>query len=52
MQHKARLLLPVMALFFSLGGAIFGMGEEAMAFAILLVPLVRMLGYDAITAVF
>jgi uncharacterized ion transporter superfamily protein YfcC len=51
MQHKARLLLPVMALFFSLGGAIFGMGEEAMAFAILLVPLVRMLGYDAITAV-
>lgn len=51
MQHRARLLLPVMAILFSLGGAIFGMGEEAMAFAMLLVPLVRMLGYDAITAV-
>ena len=51
LQHKARLLLPVMALFFSLGGAVFGMGEEAMAFAVFLVPLVKLLGYDAITGV-
>jgi len=51
LQHRAMLLLPVLASLFSLGGAVFGMGEEAMAFAILLVPLIRMLGYDAMTAV-
>jgi uncharacterized ion transporter superfamily protein YfcC len=51
LQHKARLLLPVMALFFSLGGAVFGMGEEAMDFAVFLVTLVKLLGYDAITGV-
>jgi len=51
MQDRARLLLPVMAMLFSLGGAVFGMSEEAMAFAMFLVPLVRMLGYDAITGV-
>lgn len=51
LQHKASLLLPVLALLFSLGGAVFGMGEEAMAFAVFLVPLVRLLGYDAITGV-
>ncbi|MFC4656168.1 MULTISPECIES: putative basic amino acid antiporter YfcC [Rheinheimera] len=51
LQHRAMLLLPVLATLFSLGGAVFGMGEEAMAFAILLVPLIRMLGYDAMTAV-
>ncbi len=51
LQHRARLLLPVMAFLFSLGGAVFGMSEEAMAFAMFLVPLVRMLGYDAITGV-
>lgn len=51
LQHRAMLLLPLLATLFSLGGAVFGMGEEAMAFAILLVPLIRMLGYDAMTAV-
>ena len=45
------LILPLMFLLFSLGGAIFGMGEEAIAFCIVLVPLVIALGYDAITAV-
>ena len=51
LQHRARLLLPIMAVLFSLGGAVFGMSEEAMAFAMFLVPLVRLLGYDAITGV-
>ncbi|MDD4863998.1 MAG: putative basic amino acid antiporter YfcC [Alishewanella agri] len=51
LQHRALLLLPVLATLFSLGGAIFGMGEEAMAFAILLAPLIRLMGYDAITTV-
>lgn len=44
-------ILPLMFVLFSLAGAIFGMGEEAIAFCIVLVPLVIALGYDAITAV-
>ncbi len=51
LQQRAVLLLPVLTLLFSLGGAVFGMGEEAMAFAIFIVPLMRALGYDAIVAV-
>lgn len=45
------LFLPVMAVLFSLGGAVFGMGEEAIAFALIIVPLVIALGYDALTGV-
>ncbi|WP_227394795.1 putative basic amino acid antiporter YfcC [Jeotgalibacillus aurantiacus] len=45
------LIIPVMFFLFSLGGAVFGMGEEAIAFAIILVPLMVALGYDAITGV-
>ena len=50
-QHAGSVILPLMFLLFSLGGAIFGMGEEAIAFCIVLVPLMIALGYDAITAV-
>ncbi|XOV78260.1 MAG: putative basic amino acid antiporter YfcC [Aestuariibacter sp.] len=46
-----KVILPLMFFLFSLGGAIFGMGEEAIAFCIVLTPLVIALGYDAITAV-
>lgn len=45
------LMLPVMFVLFSLGGAVFGMGEEAIAFAIILVPLCIAMGYDAVTGV-
>lgn len=45
------LLIPSMFLLFSLGGAVFGMGEEAIAFAMILVPLCIGLGYDAVTGV-
>ncbi|NVK24693.1 MAG: putative basic amino acid antiporter YfcC [Gammaproteobacteria bacterium] len=44
-------LLPLMFVLFSLAGAVFGMGEEAIAFCIVLYPLVLALGYDAITTV-
>lgn len=50
-KGKEALLIPVMFFFFSLGGAVFGMGEEAIAFAIILIPLVIALGYDAITGI-
>jgi uncharacterized ion transporter superfamily protein YfcC len=45
------LLIPIMFFLFSLGGAVFGMGEEAIAFAMILVPLVLALGYDAVVGV-
>ncbi len=44
-------LFPVLFFLFSLGGAVFGMGEEAIPFAMILVPLVIAMGYDAITAI-
>ncbi len=45
------LVLPLLFFLFSLGGAIFGMSEETIAFVLLLAPIIVRLGYDAITAV-
>ncbi|EHA9261642.1 putative basic amino acid antiporter YfcC [Salmonella enterica subsp. enterica] len=45
------LFIPVLFVLFSLGGAVFGMGEEAVAFAIIIAPLMVRLGYDSITTV-
>lgn len=43
--HHPRLLLAVLFVAFSTGGAVFGMGEETIAFLALLLPLIRRLGY-------
>ncbi|MDR3076568.1 MAG: putative basic amino acid antiporter YfcC [Synergistaceae bacterium] len=48
---KAILLIPLLWILFSLGGAVFGMGEEAMAFLMVITPLIIAMGYDAVTAV-
>jgi uncharacterized ion transporter superfamily protein YfcC len=40
------LLIPVTMTVFSLGGAVFGMCEEAMPFVLVFVPLAMSLGYD------
>ncbi|MCE9679569.1 putative basic amino acid antiporter YfcC [Shewanella sp. AS1] len=45
------LFIPVLFTLFSLGGAVFGMGEEAIAFAIIICPLMIRLGFDGITTV-
>ncbi|PSW20728.1 putative basic amino acid antiporter YfcC [Photobacterium sanctipauli] len=45
------LFIPVLFSLFSLGGAVFGMGEEAVAFAIIIAPLMVRIGYDGITTV-
>ncbi|MEZ9310641.1 putative basic amino acid antiporter YfcC [Vibrio sp. 10N.286.49.F3] len=45
------LFIPVLFALFSLGGAVFGMGEEAVAFAIIIAPLMVRIGYDGITTV-
>lgn len=50
-QNMQFLFIPLMFTLFSLGGAVFGMGEEAIAFCIVLLPLMLALGYDAITTV-
>ncbi|MGI9279728.1 MAG: putative basic amino acid antiporter YfcC [Endozoicomonas sp.] len=50
-QGSEALFIPVLFLLFSLGGAVFGMGEEAVAFAIIIAPLMVRLGYDGITTV-
>lgn len=50
-QGREFLFIPVLFSLFSLGGAVFGMGEEAIAFAIIICPLMLRLGYDGITTV-
>lgn len=42
-------LLVTLFLVFSLSGAVFGMGEEAIPFVLMLAPMLRRFGYDAIT---
>ena len=44
-------MIPTMFVLFSLGGAVFGMGEEAIAFAMVIVPVLIALGYDSIAGV-
>ena len=46
-----RLALPLLFLLFSLGGATFGMAEECIPFAMIMVPFVIALGYASIVAV-
>lgn len=46
-----RLALPMIFFLFSLGGATFGMSEEVIPFAMIMVPFVIALGYDSIVAV-
>lgn len=45
------LLIPVLFALFALGGAVFGMGEEAIPFTIIIVPIVIAMGYDAIVGI-
>ncbi|MGP1570161.1 MAG: putative basic amino acid antiporter YfcC [Eubacteriales bacterium] len=48
---KERILIPILFILFSLGGAVFGMGEEALPFAMILIPLVIAMGYDAVVGI-
>jgi uncharacterized ion transporter superfamily protein YfcC len=45
------MMIPVFITMFSLGGATFGMSEEAIPFVLIFVPLALALGYDSITGV-
>ncbi len=50
-EKEPIVVLPILFSLFSLGGAVFGMSEETIAFVILLAPIIVRLGYDGITAV-
>lgn len=50
-ERRVWVLIPGLFLLFSLGGAIFGMGEETIPFVLLLVPVFARLGLNAITVV-
>jgi len=49
--NKGILVVPILCLVFSLGGAVFGMSEEAIAFALILAPIFKAQGFSAITVV-
>jgi uncharacterized ion transporter superfamily protein YfcC len=46
-----RFWIPLLVVLFSLGGAIFGMGEELIPFILVFVPLSLALGYDRVVGV-
>lgn len=50
-KGKEILVIPVLITLFSLGGAVFGMGEEAIPFVMILVPMFVAMGYDAVVGV-
>lgn len=50
-QNKEILIIPILFTLFSAGGAIFGMSEEAIPFVMIVVPVVVVMGYDAIVGI-
>jgi len=51
LSHREAWVFAAAMLLFSIGGAVFGMSEEVIPFVLLLVPLVRALGYEPVVAV-
>lgn len=49
MAGKERLIIPIIMVLFSLGGAVFGMAEETLPFIPIMVTLAIALGFDSIT---
>ena len=50
-QFVRAMIIPVFVTLFSLGGATFGMAEEAIPFVLIFIPLALALGYDSVTGV-
>lgn len=46
---RDHIMIPILMVLFGLGGTIFGMGEETIAFYLLIIPIFIALGYDALT---
>jgi uncharacterized ion transporter superfamily protein YfcC len=52
LKGKELIIIPVIMILFSLGGAIFGMCEETLALYAIVMPIVLAAGFDAITGLF
>lgn len=50
-QAQPTVLFPLLFVVFSLGGAVFGMGEETIPFVLLLAPIAVRMGFDSISVV-
>ncbi|GLC31374.1 putative basic amino acid antiporter YfcC [Clostridium omnivorum] len=50
-KGKEVLALPLLFVLFSLGGAIFGMSEETIPFAMIVIPFVVAMGYDSLVGI-
>ncbi|WP_263081952.1 YfcC family protein [Endozoicomonas sp. Mp262] len=51
LEGREQLMIPILMFLFSLGGTIYGMAEESLAFYPLILPVMIAAGYDSITAV-
>ncbi|MGY0217581.1 YfcC family protein [Endozoicomonadaceae bacterium StTr2] len=51
LEGREKWLIPILMFLFSLGGTIYGMAEETLAFYPLMIPVIIGAGYDAMTAV-
>ncbi|MCK5894331.1 MAG: YfcC family protein [Endozoicomonadaceae bacterium] len=51
LQGKEKWMIPMLMVLFSLGGTIYGMAEESLAFYPLLIPVMIAAGYDSLTAI-
>ena len=51
LEGREKWLIPILMFLFSLGGTIYGMAEETLAFYPLMIPVIIGAGYDAVTAV-
>lgn len=51
MKGREKWLIPMLMVFFAIGGTTYGMQEEAVAFYALVVPVMLAAGYNAMTAV-
>ena len=51
LEGREQLMIPILMFLFSLGGTIYGMAEESLAFYPLILPVMIAAGYDSVTAV-
>ena len=49
LDGRNEIMIPILMVLFGLGGTIFGMGEETVAFYLLIIPIFIAAGYDALT---
>lgn len=51
LKGKEKMIIPILMIFFAIGGTTYGMQEETIAFYAVVVPLMLAAGYNAMTAV-